>query len=92
MRGARTAWMVTLAGLAACSAPLPEVGTGGRVAAPVPAATPESAVVTADDPRASRAPHTRGGIDRFYAVGGTITGLSGSVTLAAPWNACARRP
>ncbi len=80
-RGARTAWMVTLAALAGCSAPLPEVGAGGSVAVPVPAATPESAVVTAEDPRDSRTAHTRGGLGRFYAVGGTMTGLSGSVTL-----------
>lgn len=80
MRSATTAWAGTLAVLAGCSAPPPEVGMGGSVST-IPAATPQRGVVTAEAAQGSRAATTRGVLDRFYAVGGTVSGLSGSLTL-----------
>ena len=63
----------------ACSAAAPEASGGGTFQTP-PSATPDQAVITFD-PHELRSADTRKDISKVYAVGGTVSGLSGSVTL-----------
>ena len=83
MRATRYAgvWLVMLAagsGLG-CSAAAPEASPGTTFQAPPPA-TPDQAVVTVD-PHELHGSGARPEYGTIYAVGGTVTGLSGSVTL-----------
>src|SRR4051812_28557105 len=80
MRGAG-AWLVVLAagpGLG-CSAAAPEASPGSFQSSP-PSATPDRGVVTVD-PHELHGSGARTDYADIYAVGGTVTGLAGSVTL-----------